>query len=1290
LIGLLRGVTVEAILAQKPVPGPGEFQGNERFIIESVLGEGGMGVVYRARDLRRSSTVALKTMTRLDAAALLRFKQEFRALADIAHPSVVQLFELFAEGDQWFFTMELLEGTDFVSYVRGGARWARVRPRPLPTPTATESGFRKHVASAPTIDAWVVDGPLERQDLLATPRRGEGVGDEAKLRVALLDLLGGVLAIHAAGRLHRDIKPSNVMVTPEARVVLLDFGVVGEVGQGAERIEDLVLGTPAYMAPEQARAALVGPPADFYALGVMMYEALTGQLPFDGPPQEVLYAKQQRLPRPPSEIVAGVPDDLDALCLELLSPTPDERPQGMEILERLRSAPGIQPAAYSLAPASASGSARAFVGREAELAVLRQGLRRAARGEPVLTLVSGPSGIGKTTLVQRFLKEAGQTPRTLVLSGRCYERESVPFKGLDSVVDELSRWLSLMPQPELTALLPVHTAELLRVFPVLRGAPLLERRSDEQGALGEPQELRRRAFMALRALLGAIADDRPLLVYIDDLQWTDVDSVALLEQVMHAPGAPALSLIISYRSDAVGKSAPLDALLGLASRLAPSTRVERLELGRLAYRECAHLAALSLGERSAAAPEVVQRIAQESQGLPLFVSELSAWQRTAGSEASSRAISLDAVIQSRVELLPADERWLLEVLCIAGGPLPLEVADEVAEVTGGEALRGRLRVAKLTRTVDGSERELLDVYHARIRESLLCGIGPERKRSLHARLAARLEREPGVDAGVLVQHFIAAGQAERAKRYVLVAAESAERALAFLRAASLYMSAIELEVARPRWLLERSVGDMLLSAGRAAEAAAAFASAVHHAPTSEKTALRRLAAEHFLKSGVETEGLRMLREALADVKLGYPETTASALVSLIGNRTRLKLRGLRFTPSGAVPPAKLERIDVAFAASSGLALFDVVRAADFGARHLLLALDGGEPIRICRALAIEASSRAAVDAHGRDGIDSLVRTAEGLATRSNDPHAIGLARLAAGLVRVFSGEWRAAHHTLVAAEQMIRGRCRGVHWELANAVAWSVNALILCGELRQASERVPEQLREAQERGDRFALMHMIYPAAITAIVADDPDTADRIAREFPKAGGEFSDRFTGGHWGSLISRVSANRYRGRGRLAYEEMEVEYQRIKAAHFLRVHMMRVCTTFERALCALSAAEDGRERAPLWRLAESCARELLADRPDYAAPMGHHVLGCLRAQQGQTEAAIAALDRAILGLGRVDMGYLANCAKSRRGALAGGELGRELVQASRAWLFDQGIVNVERCLAMSAPGFRGARG
>jgi serine/threonine protein kinase len=1265
----------------KAEPARSDFKGNDRFIIESTLGHGGMGVVYRARDLQRGSVVALKTMTHVYPEALLLFKKEFRALADIAHPSVVQLYDLFADGDQWFFTMELLEGAHFVKHVRTSERATSV--------TVTHVEPTRHHQTVGTqrtrISSVRPDGTLG--SALAKPNSGELVGNVTRLRPALLALLEGVLAIHASGRLHRDIKPSNVMVTNEGRVVLLDFGVVADLDSASERTDDTVMGTPSYMAPEQARGVRVGPAADFYAVGVMLYEALTGQLPFRGTFAQLVLAKEESTPRRPSEIVAGVPADLEALCMALLDRAPEARPDGVEIMARLRAGQPQQPRARgrSSSVSTMASVSAAFVGREAELSVLRRGVERIAANESVVALVSGASGIGKTTLIQRFLKEAGQTPRALVLSGRCYEREAVPFKGLDSVVDELSRWLTLVTPAELNELLPANAAELLRVFPVLRGVPALEEQSWLWPEVKEPQELRRRAFMALRSLLVAIAKERPLVVYIDDLHWTDVDSVALLEQVMRAPGAPSMLLVGSFRSESLGKSPALGALLAMAERLSQSVRVERIELTPLTYEDSVRLATLSLGEGAEAAPAAIKRIAEESQGLPLFVSELSTWQRSTVTDETGGLISLDAVIRGRVDQLPTEAQALLEVLCIAGGPLPTRVAEHIAGLRDAGSLHARLRVAKLTRTMTSGERELVDIYHGRIRDSLMGRIAGERQRSLHSNLASALERNGGADPGALVEHFLAAGDEAGARRHVISAARAAETGLAFLRAAGLYRQAIELKVDHPRWQLERSVADALLSAGHASEAAAAYASAAHHAPVAERTALRRRAAEHFLKTGGETEGLRLLREALDDVEIPYPETNAWARQCLASNREQLRQRGLRFEPRASVPATELERIDVAFAASSGLAVFDAIRAADYGARHLILALDGGEPIRICRALAMEASGRAAVAVQERHEIEELVRTAERLATHSDDSYAVALARLAAGLVRMFSGQWRAAHVTLDAAEQTMRERCRGVHWELANAVAWSMNALVLSGELKEAALRVPEALREAQERADRFALMHLLYPAAMTRIVADDPDSALRMAREFPNTGSAFSERFTGGHWGSLMASVSAHRYRGKGRLAYEAMEADYPRLEATHFLSVHVLRACTTFERGLCALSAIEDGGDEHELQRLVTTSANRLLADHPRYAPPLGHHLLACLHALRGDRQQALEQLEHAIAGLSDCQMGYLADCAKARRGALLDSEVGRELAHASAERLRDQGVVSVERCLRMTAPGF-----
>src|SRR5260221_5578817 len=157
------------------------------------------------------------------------------------------------------------------------------------------------------------------------------------------------------------------------------------------------------MAPEQARALRIGPAADFYAVGVMLYKALTGQLPFYGTFSELLHAKQQTRPRPPSEVVEGVPADLEALCMDLLEPAPEARPDGSEIVARLRAGqPQVAVTAHALSVSAMASSSVAFVGRELELSVLQQGVRHVAAREAVLTLVSGASGIGKTTLIQHF------------------------------------------------------------------------------------------------------------------------------------------------------------------------------------------------------------------------------------------------------------------------------------------------------------------------------------------------------------------------------------------------------------------------------------------------------------------------------------------------------------------------------------------------------------------------------------------------------------------------------------------------------------------------------------------------------------------------------------------------------------------------------------------------------------------------------------------------------------------------------------------------------------------------
>jgi eukaryotic-like serine/threonine-protein kinase len=1270
-----------------------EFGGTERFVLEGRLGEGGMGVVYRARDAETALPIALKTMAYVEPSALLRFKNEFRALADISHPNVVQLYDLVSEGEHWFFTMELLDGVDFLRWVHHG-EGAPLDLSPLLSPWTDQAQTWSSVS--PTIDAGQLPEATSSTSGVMSAPRASGAArlcDVLRLRPALRQLAEGVCAIHAAGKLHRDIKPSNVLVTRDGRVVLLDFGVVGELASARDnpRVEDQILGTPAYMAPEQARGAQGSSAVDWYAVGVMLYEALTDHLPFDGSPQDILFSKQRTQAARPSELIEGVPADLEALCLDLLRADPKKRPRGEDILRRLSD--GEESGRRAAHVSVTTGALKPFVGRKEQLKVLDSAFESTAAGRAVVVLMSGRSGMGKTTLAQRFLSRISKEQGALVLSGRCFEREALPFKGMDSVVDELCRYLTATPPRDIEDYLPAGMHHLARIFPVLRSVPCMESVPQPEHEIVEPIELRKRAFAALKELLFALGAQQPLVLHVDDVQWSDIDSLVLLEELLQPPNTPSMLLLCGFREELRTSSPVLTELLALFTRVGRRIDVREVSIDQLSQQEAVELAALSLDGDQAVPSELARAIALEAHGVPIFVSELAQWQRERRARGDAdaeqaRGVSLEQVIKTRLGDLPADAGALLEVLAVANGPVPYGLAERAVGIKRNDALRARLRAARLVRTFRADGQEFAETYHARVRDSVVTSLSPERRRVWHGSLARALEATGSADPEALVEHYLGAGDLGHARQHVLAAATAAENGLAFIRAARLYRMAIEIGVERPQSELLAKVGDALVHAGHSSDAADAYLDAARVAPPDSAVELRRRAAEHFLKSGRDTDGLTVLREVLAAVGLNYPESTSASLASLVYHRARLRLRGLSFrqTPIEACKPSDLIRVDIAFSATAGLAMVDVIRGADFGARHLSLALEAGEPIRICRALAFEAGNAAAVGSGSRDRIERLVRTAEGLALRSRDPHGTALAKLAGGLVRAFSGEWRSALRMLDEAEVILRERCRAVTWELTNTQAWSCNSLILCGDLREAAARVPTIIREATERSDRYALMHMIYPACITALAADDIDRGWRVATDDSTFRSCEPGRFTAGHWGRLISTQSVHRYRGEGKRAAAFVQKEWRGLEASQFLRVHLMRVFSEFERTLSLISAIDEGETGREVLREAERSAKRVLGDTPEYAAPMGHYVAGCLAAVRGDRDHALSNFERAASGLAGADMGYLALCARQRYAELIGGESGRELTLKCREDFGARGVVDIKACLTMSAPGFR----
>ncbi|HET8775795.1 MAG TPA: serine/threonine-protein kinase [Thermoanaerobaculia bacterium] len=640
---------------------------DKRFHIRRQIGTGSFGVVYEAFDTQRNRTVALKTLARADADSVARFKREFRSLSELRHPNLAAMYELIADADEWTLSMELVRGTDLL----------------------------EHLSFAELQSSFLSDVPFDPDARIAIRRRPAAEGKLSAVylghvRETFRQLAEALAFLHAHGVVHRDVKPTNVLITPEGRVVLLDFGLAIDAASDPALEAGFVIGTPGYMSPEQIAMARATPASDWYSFGVMLYQALTGRKPFPATNAADMLDQQLRAtPVPVAAVAPGLPAELSTVTDRCLERDPLQRPAGGEILE-----------VFGSNLVQARGDVRTHerstevIGRGRELRTLaKHVLARIDEGSG-LVLLHGSPGIGKSVVADALLDEVRARTDALLLGGRCHGWESLPFNAIDVIVDSIARAARAAPSPAIDRVLSRSVA-MPRLFPTL-DFPSSSAMDDVTLILPATAALAmERAAEELHALLAALAGERPIVLFLDDAQWGDYQSASIFLRLLGAAG-PRIVLVLAYRTEDWRTSLLLQTILGSAIPCA-EVRLERLSpalMEKLVRRERPE------------APRAFREVAvREADGNPGLLEKIL-----------RDGPLLGDAVTARLGALSASARRVFRLLREAEGPVTEDAVERKLELfESDEPLRTltRERLIRLRRTGDLLE---LDVYHPRLRE----------------------------------------------------------------------------------------------------------------------------------------------------------------------------------------------------------------------------------------------------------------------------------------------------------------------------------------------------------------------------------------------------------------------------------------------------------------------------------------------------------------------------------------------------------------------------------------------
>lgn len=819
----------------------------ERYRLDSELGRGGMGIVYRATDLELHREVAVKVLpdASSSADARQRLLREARAAAALNHPHIISVHDVGETNGTPFFVMELVQGTSL----------AKSKP-----------------------------------------------ADLSRIVEIACQLCSALEHAHTHSIVHRDLKPDNILLSAagvNGSVKLADLGLALPADAARISRAGLIVGTAAYMAPEQALGQPVDGRTDLYALGVLLYEMTTGRVPFSGDnPLSVVSQHVHASVVPPRVLRPDIPRALEAVILKLLAKDPAQRfATAAETAVALReSLSAEEPASDEESPATVAIldalSRGRLVGRAAELSEAIELWHRAREGHGHAVLFSGEPGAGKTRLAREVTIHAA-VDGAIVLSGGCYEYEAttpyLPFvEAFRRFVREEKDDTALRTKlgdaaPQIAKLVP-EIQTRLGPFPARAELP--------------PHEERLLFFDAVVKLFVNLAGAKGLLFYADDLHWADRGTLWLLGHLLRQLRSERVLVLGAYRETELDRAHPLAKSLVDWNR---ERLVTRIPLKRFdAAETSAQLDAL-LGEHVSA--DFGQAVHRETEGNPFFVEEVlkaliekgsvrresGRWKRC---DVDQLVIpqSMKEAIGSRLDRVSLKTNEVLRTGAVLGKTFTFAELQSAAGEQSEDVLLDALDEAVGAQLITANRSDSFTFTHDKIREVLYEELNPIRRRRLHRQAAEGLEQMHNTShcaVEKLAYHYIQAADYERGLRYAKQAAAEAERLSAFDEAIVAYGRARDcaeaLNLVEEQLAMEEEIGKVYLLQGEMLAAGEHFERAL--ALTSDPLVRARLqcqAASSLVTIG-DQRGLDHLREAL---KVLDPQTQPLETANALANEGR--------------------------------------------------------------------------------------------------------------------------------------------------------------------------------------------------------------------------------------------------------------------------------------------------------------------------------------------------------------------------------------------------------------------